>query len=140
VEVKLLRQRGTAAETIVAMVIAALIAYAIIFHGPDILQSIRRGVVGIGTVPLGDIVENPSAYENQRITTIGRVVGGAFRIGEVFDGEGNVMKVVNLQRAYFGFEYKVVGEVVFFPRFSVYDNFPFFQDTWVIRAIEITRI
>jgi hypothetical protein len=50
------------------------------------------------------------------------------------------MKVVNLQRAYFGFEYKVVGEVVFFPRFSVYDNFPFFQDTWVIRAIEITRI
>ena len=61
-------QRGMGAVgAIIAMVIAGLIVYGIIYYGPDIWRRIQEGTSGGGSVPEVDMVELMLNYESDYI-------------------------------------------------------------------------
>lgn len=81
---------------IIAMVIAGLIVYVIVFHGAGILGSIQQSVSG--TVSLKEIAEHPQQYENKEVTVVGYIGYLAYSTtenkysGMVYDWvEGSVM-------------------------------------------------
>jgi len=117
---------------IIAMVIAGLIVYGIVYFGPDILQRIREGTAGGGTTSIRSITQNPEAYENQQVVVVGKVVA-IMGFAEVIDDEGFYIMLTNVPSNFIagGDKYKIWGKVVHVINFEKY---------WAIEISDIRKI
>lgn len=107
-----MNQRGIGwVGAIVAMVVAGLVVYGIIYWGPGVWRGVQEGAAGIGTTPLKSITQNPEAYENQQVTVVGKIV-----MNLVADDEGYYFIVTNLPSNFIpdiSSKYKISGKVVY---------------------------
>jgi len=75
---------------IIAMVIAGLIVYAIVYYGPSAWRAIQGG----GTLSIKDVLEHPDQYYGKVITVNGKTFQDANYAWDYFDNMTDIIQSV----------------------------------------------
>ena len=96
--VKDLRQRGMGAiGAIIAMVIAGLIVYGIIYYGPEILKRIGRNS---GRTSISELVNNPTQYDGEKVVVEGGLTTFGLIRWLVWEGDDYLEIILDMNTSY----------------------------------------